>query len=72
MHLVVLGKISQGLVTLSVSTDEATESVGIGGLVVLAGHGVNVGNIDLHTAEIIGSEDAVGVGAVKRMGEVEG
>ena len=45
------------------STDETTKSVGRGSLVVLASLGVNVGNIDLHTAEIISSEDAVGPGA---------
>lgn len=51
------------------ATDEAAESEGRGGLVVLTSDGVDVGNVDLHAPEVIGGKDTVGPRArgVRRM-----
>ena len=62
---VVLGnKSGEGLVTLGVAANEAGDSVGLGRLVELSS-GINVGHVDLDTAEVIGGQDAVGPRAVR-------
>ena len=58
--IAVINKSGQGLVSLSVSADKAAKSVGLGCLVELASHRVDVGNINLHAAEVVGGQDAVG------------
>ena len=54
----------QSLVTLGVAADKAADAVSLGGLVEFASNRVNVSHIDLHGAEIIGGQDAVGPRAV--------
>lgn len=54
---------SKSLIALGMATDKPANSIGRGSLVKLSA-GVNVGDVDLDTTEVIGGQDAVGPRAV--------
>ena len=55
----VLYQSEQSLVGLCMTTNKSRKSVSFGGLIKLAGHRVNVGDINLHAAKVVGGQDAV-------------
>ena len=50
---------SEGLISLSMTTDKTTHCIGLRSLVEFASGRINVGNVDLHTTEVVGRQDSV-------------